>query len=201
MSLRDTKAADLELEAIQQVILKLREDGRFTNAPVIIAAEANMGIQTSYIDKDLSRLGLRNVCIMRERIGYMSGVPINEQLDNELLFELKDKMRSGYLVYADRVVTYSTKKFKTPEKELFKMKEKHLTQMGQIRILPRKKTQQYGPQKFFVTGKSAPGAIDDMADATKMACYWRGVFLRDTEGKYSEWHAAIPNFENYYYPL
>jgi hypothetical protein len=141
--------------------------------------------------------------MMRERRGFIEGVPKTEAITLEYLFDLQRGLTPGpsgqaFLAYSDNLITYDPDTGLTPEKRASKIKKRMGMMMvlssanvqGNLRKIYSQKNQEHGHLRFSITAKINQ-APDDLLIALQIALYWRGVFLRNQGDKYTEWHHII----------
>ena len=142
---------------------------------------------------------------MRERRGYIEGVPKTEALTLEYLFEVQRALTPGpsgqaLLAYGSNLLTYDPETGKTPEKLAAKVKRRMQMMMGNLRKIYSQKNQEHGALRFKITAKINQ-APDDLLIALQIALYWRGVFLRNINNKYGEWHSVINALRPLNFPI
>lgn len=167
-----------------------------------MAIESAPGIAASQIERYIAdevskyraegKPGMEDICIMRERSGYIEGVPKNELITYEYFFELERKLGDGTLGYYDKLMSYDKK----PEKEKARLE----AQMRNFRMQELKKLVEHGDQHYKLTAKLSGGASDDTLIALCMVLYWKGVFKKDA-AKYGDWHSKILQICNIVFPL
>lgn len=200
ISLADVRASDTERDTLLGLVRAIRMDKRF-NCPIVMIVECAPGTAASHVERLIREAEIPNVCVMSERKGYLEGVPKTERITWEYVVELSRALSSGYLVYSDAIVTYQPNAAaKNPRKTVLKLKKRLKAMMGNLRKVYRKSQEEHGDKRFFITAK-INGAPDDMLVACAMAIYWRGVFLRDPEGKYAAWHERIRMHKDIVFPL
>jgi len=132
ISLADVRASDTEALSIISLITTIRQDHRF-NCPIILAVECAPGNAASYVEREIRQANIPDVCVMSERKGYMEGVPKTEGITYEYVVEISRALSSGFLTYADEIVTYKPNSAKEPKKLVLKLKQRLKAMMGNLR--------------------------------------------------------------------
>lgn len=204
ISLSGIRASDREKDAILTLIRAIRNDARF-QCPIIMAVECAPGIAASNVERFLREENIPDVCVMRERRGYLEGVPKTEAITHEYLFELQRALTPGpsgqaLLSYTDSLLSYEPDSGKPPAKLALRIKKRMRGMMGNLRKVYQHRAQEHGNLRFSITAKINQSP-DDLLIALQIALYWRGVFLRDPQRKYQEWHDIIHTRRPMNFPL
>lgn len=140
ISLQGVRSSDRERDSIITLVGRIRDRIEY-QCPIVCAIESAPGIAASHIERYLREAQIKDMFIMSERKGYMEGVPKTEIITQEYVFEIQRHMCSGWLVYANNIITYHKK----PEKEKDRLK----IMMENLRKVPRKQ-QVYSDYVFLI---------------------------------------------------
>lgn len=152
ISLQGVRSSDRERDAVMTLIRKIRDRTEY-QCPIVCCIEAAPGIAASHIERYLRESQVKDLFILRERKGYIEGVPKTEAITLEYIFEIQRHLCSEWLVYGKEIITYHKK----PEKE----KERLKIMMENLRKVPRNRNQEHGDQRFQITAKLS-GQADDL---------------------------------------
>jgi hypothetical protein len=99
--------------------------------------ECAPGIAASNVERFLREENIPDVCIMRERRGFIEGVPKTEAITLEYLFDLQRALTPGpsgqaFLAYSTNLITYDPDSGLPAEKRARKIKKRMMQMMGTL---------------------------------------------------------------------
>ena len=210
ISLVGERSSDAEKDAILGIVRQIRNQAQY-QCPMVVMVEAAPGIAASYVERYLREANIPGFFMMKERRGYMEGVPKTEAITVEYVYELTRALRPqgthALLGYASEVITHK----RNPVKE----KARLHNMMRNLRKVFRKTMVEHGDTRFFYTAKIG-ASPDDMLIAlgrqllslslslsplAAMALYWRRQFWVDEHQKYTEARQRITTFRDVVYDL
>jgi len=156
ISLVGERSSDAEKDAILGIVRQIRNQAHY-QCPMVVMVEAAPGIAASYVERYLREANIPDFFMMKERRGYMEGVPKTEAITVEYVYELTRALRPqgthALLGYASEIITHK----RNPVKE----KARLHSMMRNLRKVFRKTMVEHGDTRFFYTAKIG-ASPDDM---------------------------------------
>jgi hypothetical protein len=167
---------------VEELLTKIRTNVHLQSAPIIVAAEGNLGLEADHLYEFLARLNLKNVFHMSERPDQRAGVQKTERNTNEYVKAINRAMLLQGLSFAD--VCFSLERSVEEERSRLRV------MMENYSLVPKTVNRRPGAREsYYATGK-LKGAQDDLLIAAMMCIYWRERFWSD-RARYGQLHQRI----------